>query len=79
MCWKANTILMLPFEEYVTSALTTLIPQVVLGAVAAKSSLSPSAHCENKLTLSTLEKINLNYVISLNCALITHSIKLQLQ
>lgn len=79
MCWKANTILMLPFEEYVTSAFTTLIPQVLLGAAAARGSLSLPAHCENKLTLSTLEKINLNNVILLNCALTTHNIKWQLQ
>lgn len=41
-------ISVLPLEEYVTSAFTTLIPQVLLGAVAAKRSLSPSDHCENK-------------------------------
>lgn len=70
---------MLSLEEYVTSAFTTLITQVLLGAAAAKGSLSPPAHCENKLTLSTLEKINLNNVILLNSPLTTHNIKWQLQ
>lgn len=41
--------LMLPFEEFVSSAFTALIPQVLLGAIDAKHSLTPSAHSENKL------------------------------